>query len=373
MSALCATLQTPTWGSGPVYFIADIGGTNARLGFGRTLSGSGGVHIIYTTFAMRRKDIAELKDFFAVLLRSVPACVVRRIVSGAVSVPGPVTNGAVGGPFNNLKGIARLAEYPTELFPPGRSTLLNDLEAGGYGVLALSDSNVFDEYFRVMWEGTKWRELETTPAGTTLGKGRCFVVAPGTGIGTSLIDYRGVDKSYSVLPLEFSSTTLAARPGSDDYLQKLASHHALPQYTPSVEKATNGKAMEYHYMSLTGRHKSARDIAQDAKRGDAAATQALAQTMENLMAACSEATMLFLPLTCILIGDNVVYNSFFYDKPEQLAKLRETVQRHPMEQQFGFIGRTTFLRQVKALNLNMLGCYGFGTHLHPQTSVSAKL
>ncbi|ORC92934.1 uncharacterized protein TM35_000022600, partial [Trypanosoma theileri] len=31
-----------------------------------------------------------------------------------------VTDGTVGGPFNNLAGLARLADYPPALFPPGR-------------------------------------------------------------------------------------------------------------------------------------------------------------------------------------------------------------------------------------------------------------
>lgn len=72
--------------------------------------------------------------------------------------------------------------------------------------------------------------------------------------------------------------------------------------------------------------------------------------------------MLFLPLTCILIGDNIIHNDFLFDNETFLNKLKNVTYAHPMEQQYKFISRTTFLRQKKSTNLNLLGCYGFGTH-----------
>lgn len=57
---------------------------------------------------MTQKDINQIKQFFDEILRGVSAEIIKRIDSGAISVPGPVTRGKVGGPFNNLKGIAKL-------------------------------------------------------------------------------------------------------------------------------------------------------------------------------------------------------------------------------------------------------------------------
>lgn len=371
---LCSTLSTKAWLTGSLHFIADVGGTNARLGFGRECP-ERGVVIIYTKFKMTDKSIDQLKYFFSLFIEKISPQILKRIVSGAVSVPGPVTNNMIGGPFNNLSGVARLAEYPTSLFPPGRSALLNDLEAGGYGILAISDAKIFSEYFKVMWEGSQWKQQEKQPIGTILGQGRCLVIAPGTGVGTSLINYNGVRHTYDVVPLEFSSTTVPSHTRDDAYLRDLAKYIGIPNYEPSVEAMSNGKAYEFNYYRLTNEQKTTPEIIQLAQKNDPAAMEAMTLTIENLLKACSESTMLFLPLTCVLIGDNMVTNSFFFNDAERLHKLREEFHKHPMQKRLNFLERTTFLRQIKSINMNLLGCFGFGTHMKRETtsSFAAKL
>nr|CAJ2465534.1 unnamed protein product [Leishmania braziliensis] len=73
--------------------------------------------------------------------------------------------------------------------------------------------------------------------------------------------------------------------------------------------------------------------------------------------------MQFLPLTCVLMGDNVVANSFYFEKPENVKRLQARLHEHAMERQFKFLSRTTFLRQVSSVNINLLGCLGFGSQL----------
>ncbi|KAG5488634.1 hypothetical protein JIQ42_00246 [Leishmania sp. Namibia] len=382
-----------SWSSGPIYVVCDVGGTNARVGFAQAAQSGKykGLNIVYVRFKVTKKDVRQLVEFFGEVLQHLKENLpgrgdsfLRRIASGAVSVPGPVTNGQLAGPFNNLRGIARLADYPAELFPKGRSALLNDLEAGAYGVLALSNACILSDYFEVMWKGTQWDALSNgKPAGSTIGRGRCMVVAPGTGVGSSLIHYVSVSDSYVVLPLECGSLSVSWCANEDStYVQALAGYMASRSrakeldstVAPIWEAASNGSALEFNYAyekegpKACAPLKSAPEVAKLAKAGsDPAAVAAMDRLYKNLMGLTAETTMQFLPLTCVLMGDSIVANSFYFEKPGNVKKLKARLRKHTMERQFSFLSRTTFLRQVRNVNINLLGCLGFGSQLGKPT------
>ncbi|KAG5490108.1 hypothetical protein JKF63_00227 [Porcisia hertigi] len=377
-----------SWSTGPIYVVCDVGGTNARVGFAQAAKNElfRGLRIVYVRFTVTKKDVRQLVEFFDQVLQHLKAglsvgatAFLSRVASGAVSVPGPVTNGEFAGPFNNLNGIARLADYPVELFPKGRSTLLNDLEAGAYGVLALSNAGLLSKYFKVMWKGTQWDALsDGKPAGSTIGRGRCMVVAPGTGVGSSLIHYTGVSDSYSVLALECGSLSMTWCANEDSkYVQALAGYMASKARVPGSldstvapiwEAASNGSGLEFNYAyekegpKASAPLKSAPEVAKLAKDGgDPAAVAAMDRLYKNLMGLAAETTMQFLPLTCVLMGDSIVANSFYFDRPENVIRLRARLKEHSMERNFELLSRTTFLRQVRNVNINLLGCLGFGS------------
>ncbi|KAG5464060.1 hypothetical protein LSCM1_00240 [Leishmania martiniquensis] len=378
-----------SWSSGPIYVVCDVGGTNARVGFAQAAQSGKykGLHIVYVRFKVTKKDVRQLGEFFDEVLRHLKESLpdggdsfLRRVASGAVSVPGPVTNGQLAGPFNNLKGIARLADYPVELFPKGRSALLNDLEAGAYGVLALSNAGLLSDYFKVMWKGTQWDALsDGKPAGSTIGRGRCIVVAPGTGVGSSLIHYLSVSDSYVVLPLECGCLSMSWCTHEDaEYVQALAAYMASrsrvkglePTVAPMWEAASNGCALAFNYAyekegpKACAPLKPAPEVAKLAKSGsDPAAVAAMDRLYKNLISLTAETTMQFLPLTCVLMGDSIVANSFYFEKPGNVQKLQARLRKHTMEQNFNFLSRTTFLRQVRSVNINLLGCLEFGAEL----------
>ncbi|GET93306.1 glucokinase 1-like protein [Leishmania tarentolae] len=376
------------WSTGPIYVVCDVGGTNARVGFAQAAQHDrNGLHVIYVRFKVTKHDIRQLLEFFDEVLqhlkKNLPNCAasfLRRVASGAVSVPGPVTNGQIAGPFNNLKGTARLADYPVELFPKGRSALLNDLEAGSYGVLALSNAGMLSDYFKVMWKGTQWDALsDGKPAGSTIGHGRCMVLAPGTGVGSSLIHYVGVSDSYVVLALECGCLSMSWCANEDsEYVQALAAYMASKArvkgldstVAPIWEAATNGSGLEFNYAyekegpKASAPIKSAPEIAELAKTGsDPAAMSAMDRLYKNLMGLTAETTMQFLPLTCVLMGDSIVANSFYFDNPENVKRLQARMNEHTMERQLKFLSRTTLLRQVRSVNINLLGCLGFGSQM----------
>nr|7S2N_A Chain A, Glucokinase 1 [Trypanosoma cruzi strain CL Brener]7S2N_B Chain B, Glucokinase 1 [Trypanosoma cruzi strain CL Brener]7S2P_A Chain A, Glucokinase 1 [Trypanosoma cruzi strain CL Brener]7S2P_B Chain B, Glucokinase 1 [Trypanosoma cruzi strain CL Brener] len=356
---LCEELKTPAWNV-PLTFVGDVGGTSARMGFVRE-GKNDSVHACVTRYSMKRKDITELIEFFNEIIELMPASVIKRVKAGVINVPGPVTGGAVGGPFNNLKGIARLSDYPKALFPPGRSAILNDLEAGGFGVLAVSDAHVFSEYFGVMWEGTQWRTCEQEPAGSVIGRGRCLVLAPGTGLGSSLIYYNPMNQQHIVVPLELGSQTIPMRKDID-YIQTL---HAELKLLPNYENMVSGAGLEFHYRQVVRGSRppcSAGEIAKLASEGDANACKAMKKYHEYLMRVGSEASMALLPLTIVLVGDNIVNNAFFYRNPQNLKEMHREALNHEMER-LGFQSRVTYLRQKKLLNLNLMGCYRCGLDL----------
>ncbi|KAK7199948.1 glucokinase [Novymonas esmeraldas] len=399
LEQLAATIkEDASWSTGPIYVVCDVGGTNARVGFAQAAQQStNGLHIIYVRFKVSKRDIRQLLDFFDEVLQHLKSALsdraasfLRRIVSGAVSVPGPVTNGQVAGPFNNLKGIARLQDYPTELFPKGRSALLNDLEAGAYGVLALSNASMLSRYFQVMWKGTQWDSLSGgKQLGNSIGNGRCMVVAPGTGVGSSLIHYQGLSDSYVVLPLECSSSCASWCAAEDNtYVEAMAGYMASKfgvagmnkTVAPIWEALSNGSALEFNYAyerdgpATSAPTKSAPEVAKLAKAGhDPAAVAAMDRLYKNLIGFTAETTMQFLPLTCVLMGDSIVANSFYFEKPENIKGLQERLHEHPMERKHKFLSRTTFLRQVQSVNINLLGCLGFGSQFSKQAPTTSRL
>lgn len=371
LSQLAPTLATDKWASGPLHFVGDVGGTNARLGFGNFAQGQ--VHIIYARFEMSKKHIGQMLEFLDTLLKVVPTSVLTRIQSGAVTVPGPVNCG-VAGPFNNLEGVAKLSEYPRALFPVGRSALLNDLEAGGHGILLISEANAFAEYFTLLWEGSQWQKTETTnPAGSVLGHGSCLIAAPGTGLGSCLLHYNNASGRHEVLPLELGSMTGTIRRGREAFHKGFDVF--LCRSEPSMEDMSVGQAVQFAYLKATHRLSTfptqdaatkggwtVAAIAKLAKSGDDAALQAMQIAYENLMVFLSEGAMSFLPLTCVVMGDNVVSNGFLFEDPAHVAALRRAMLSHHMELH-KFISRTTVVRQSKVVNLNLLGCLGYGIRL----------
>ncbi|KAK7199947.1 glucokinase [Novymonas esmeraldas] len=389
LEQLAATIkEDASWSTGPIYVVCDVGGTNARVGFAQAAQQStNGLHIIYVRFKVSKRDIRQLLDFFDEVLQHLKSALsdraasfLRRIVSGAVSVPGPVTNGQVAGPFNNLKGIARLQDYPTELFPKGRSALLNDLEAGAYGVLALSNASMLSRYFQVMWKGTQWDSLSGgKQLGNNIGNGRCMVVAPGTGIGTSLIHYQGLSDNYVVLPLECCSLSMPWSGDVDElYTQTLAKSVASRSrvkgldsvVAPIWEEAANGRALAFNYAyerdgpAMSAPTKSAPEVAKLARAGhDPAAVAAMDRLYKNLIAFTAETTLQFLPLTCVLMGDSIVANSFYFEKSENIKGLQAHLHKYSTEHRRKLLNRTTFLRQVQSVNINLLGCLEFGAEL----------
>ncbi|CCW60096.1 unnamed protein product [Phytomonas sp. EM1] len=418
---LAPTLSSAEWASGALYFVGDVGATYARLGFGRLADAAAVVDVVFVRFPMRRGSIREVLDFFAGILARVEGVggVLSRIRAGVVSVPGPVSRGGLAGPFNNLDGQIALREFPRALFPFSRAALLNDVQAGAHGVLALGDALTphYGRFFTRMWgpEGAEEEAeaeadaMQANPPNrpqsgvvgeetigngprandgrdgnvqdenraprSVLGRGPCLVLAPGTGLGSALILYHEAAHCYQVLPLEFGCTGVSAlvmrageEPGKPS-LTGLAKRLGCAAWEMKVEDLVCGSSLVYHYACEAAKDGHARHpadspeaIADFAKAGDPAARRALLAVYTHLFRCCSNTIMSFLPSNCVIIGDNVVKNQFLLSDAACEKALHDALHEHSMSKR-GFMSRTTFFRQVKDINLNLLGCLGYGIQL----------
>ncbi|EPY37427.1 glucokinase [Angomonas deanei] len=432
---LATIVNSKDWSQKPLYFVGDVGGTYARLGFGMASSDAQslkGLKVTYVRFHMRKKEINQVKDFFDEIINALlsheadsvdppqrPAAatylvnqvndrkglsvqrtlaalqgnpVLRRVVCGVLAVPGPVHhNGTMGGPFNQLKGTARVDEFPTFLFPVGRGILLNDIESAAYGLTTISRANLFSEYMEVLWEGRQWQEImgDKSTLGTTIGKGNCLVMCPGSGLGSAYICYKASTDSYDILSTEVGSMTVPDGIQDRDYLDGLALYlgltahsdtnddkNAVDKTTRTVrlncEQLTTGSALEYNYYRILMRKSStlqrkkirhsplkAAEIAALAEKGDEDALQAMTQLFDNLMKVCAECNLFLQPFSVALIGNNIIKNRFFFQLPAVRANLYNALLQHPMEQRHpGWMQQSTFIRQVKDINMNLVGCVG---------------
>jgi glucokinase len=234
--------------------------------------------------------------------------------------------------------------------------LLNDVQAAGYGVIGLDsvgDLNVF----RVLWESGKG-PLHDNATMRALPKGNVLVVAPGTGLGSCLIQHhaRGVGGgsagSYTVLPLEFGHTN-APQHEEDTFLEAYSKELG---YAAEFDDVCTGRGLEYAYkFHSNGRQLSAPEISKLAKAEDDTACLAMRTYHHFIMAFCSQLTMGLLPSAIVICGDNVVNNGFYFERPTNVSAMREQLLSHSMER-MGFMSRPDVCLATRHINLNLIGC-----------------
>ena len=158
----------------------DIGGTKTNLAL---FAPEHGLEIqAQSTFRSARYDSLEdvVEDFLAEALLAESGAEVDSAVFG---VAGPVVDGETA--TTNLPWVIREADLQ-QRFGLRQVKLLNDLEATAYGVIQLTDSDVYQLNDVPPQDGTK------------------VVVAPGTGLGEAVLFYQG--GHYHVIPSEGGHT-----------------------------------------------------------------------------------------------------------------------------------------------------------------------
>uniref|UniRef100_A0A7S1L847 Glucokinase n=1 Tax=Neobodo designis TaxID=312471 RepID=A0A7S1L847_NEODS len=362
--------------TGSLLAVGDVGASTVR--FALVTGVEHGQTVQFLKFSNIR-SVPNLHKVLEVIATALGDTVTRRITAGAIAVPGPVQDGerAVIANYKAETTEGRTIDarkLPSGLFPRAKTVVLNDVEAAGYGVIGLDtvgDLNIF----RILWESGRAPRHDNAPL-KALPKGNILVVAPGTGLGSCLIQYHpravggGQAGTYSVLPLEFGHTNAPQHEETaflDSYSQELG-------YAAEFDDVCTGRGLEFAYrFHSNGKRLTAPEISQLAKDGDDTASLAMRTYHQFIMSFCSQLTMGLLLSAIIICGDNVVSNGYYFERPANVDALRDQLLSHSMER-MGFMSRPDVCLATQHINLNLIGCiYAAAATVKTPAKIQSKL
>jgi glucokinase len=253
----------------------------------------------------------------------------------------------------------KLTDLPQRICPAGRTALLNDLEAGAYGVLAVGEQGGLDDLFQQLF-------TDVAPSGPILSTSRTAVLAMGSGYGVALIVRTPMLKDPLVLPTELGHLqmplVMAGDPNeaeehelvqfvSDFYYQgtmspefeDIASARGLRLAYQFFYKKANGELIDYDTID-------AGVIAQKAQAGDPVALEALTWHYKLFIRSAKAIAATLTVDSVVLALDNQVKNGWFV--LQAADKLKD---------EFYTFNRPEWLKgvrvytQTRLLNFNVLG------------------
>eukprot|EP01062_Namystynia_karyoxenos_P056352 TRINITY_DN47300_c0_g1_i1.p1 TRINITY_DN47300_c0_g1~~TRINITY_DN47300_c0_g1_i1.p1 ORF type:complete len:412 (+),score=110.63 TRINITY_DN47300_c0_g1_i1:75-1238(+) len=357
-AAALAWLQRNSQPGQPVLFACDIGATNTRMAVAAAQPGAARAVTQCAQWKCKvnaKSDLLRVLNEFARVLQSTGLAVAGASLCG----PGPRDAAATRlGPFSNYQGSTNeermvfATDLPTQLFPPGRSRLLNDLEAGAYGIAALDAATHMGQCFTKMWG--------PGGVGLNLSHGPYLVLAAGTGLGVGLI-YQSQQGSPTVMPLEFGHVSVVCDPRDSGFIEHVKSAVKRGDKPPEYDDICTGRGLLWAWESVSqgkGLPKLT-DPGEVAARAlgsppCAVAREAMRLHYKYLFTAASDLSMGFVLGGVILAGDNARHNSAFLADAAEAEWLRRHMLSHTTER-MGFISRVTVLRQTSAHNFNLEG------------------
>jgi glucokinase len=395
----------------PLVLAGDVGASNTRL---CVLALPLAADTTVTFVKLPARSAAKMIDAVAQVEARLPPAIVRRVVAAAIGVPGAVVNGQ-SSTIMNFEGktledrTIRVSALPKGLCPPGKTVLLNDLEAAAEGISALHELGAMQGIFEEMWApvdglasaAAKKAPLprSSTPV-ASLDAGHAVVLAAGTGLGAALLNYKPRQKAFGVLPLEFGHTSVTGPADAEYIVSSFARHVQRGAVPPEYDDICSGRGLEFLY-SLVARADApctcpqaagsstttgagatagaaasgpvhgcrshacphpcaaaptlkAPEITALARGGDVAARHAMTLMYDALMLLSSQLAMGFVPRTIIVAGDNAVRHDWFLSNHHVAAHMRRRLLSHSMERA-GFMSRVRVLRQTAEVNLNIIG------------------
>jgi glucokinase len=200
-----------------VILAGDIGGTKTVLALcdAAPLPGAAPGTLAFTIVREQVYPCADFDSLEAVLAEFLPSGAPHGVAAACFGVAGPVVDGAA--QITNLPWRIDAAALTARLGVP--VALLNDLQATALGALVLPTGA-----FAVLQPGA------ATPGGSIA------VIAPGTGLGESLLVHDGV--RYRALPSEGGHADFA--PGTDDEIALLHYLRGLHGTHVSYERVLSG-------------------------------------------------------------------------------------------------------------------------------------
>jgi glucokinase len=341
------------------YLIAvDVGGTNCRVSV--SLAHEALCQLKVAKFQV--DDVALMLDAFVRIAARLGA-VNNGIapVAAAIDVAGPVAPDRQSVQLTNYPAAhertLKLADLPAALFPRGRTTILNDLEASCHGLLALNSLAQLGTYFSHLIG-----PAPAVPATVSLDVRKHYVVAAaGTGLGVGLlIASRG---QHIVLPCEFGHVLVYPRASAqadaalETKLQAYLSEKVYQsQHAIEVEDIVSGRGVVWCYQFLLAEghagadNRTAADVARDAT-ADATCKLALQLHYRYLLRCCSQICVGVQAKGVLLCGDNQASNMPFIRQHVDTLRdaFLDTAKRD-------WLADAVVYTQSQSLNANLLGC-----------------
>ena len=336
----------------------DVGGSGLRVRISNSIEiRSECVDLDHIKAKNTRKAIEELTKIENCIASIVPDFECK---GATIAVAGPIRNGTC--IITNWDGPSEERTIdtncmPSRIFPVGRTFLLNDLEAGAYGIIAADKLGILESKFDILFG-------ESKPGDSIISDSRTAVLAMGSGLGIALILKSQFIEKPIVLPTELGHLQIPIVCSGPNHKEEQEMAEALSKefydgkLTPEFEDLCSGKGLSFAYKYLLKKEKGSASeeeadppkIAEKAQKGDKIARDAM---LWHYKMFARSAKVVATSLSCsslVMALDNQVKNSWFIS---QVAK--------ELEAEFYSFTRPEWIQNVKCytqkevLNFNILG------------------
>ncbi|KAK8893107.1 hypothetical protein M9Y10_021522 [Tritrichomonas musculus] len=245
----------------------------------------------------------------------------------------------------------KIPEIDNTMFPHDHSVMLNDLEAGAYGVVSLSQSNEANRYFTKLW-GPKGGQVVSK-------SGNTIVLAMGSGLGAALV-YKDIWTDTTVVIPTESGFLLAAPRGEKHSTYKedvgninyVGDHYYKGQHAPCFEDLASGRGLPLDYDFLTGQPNNwdALKIVNAAKSGDEKAKLAMQNHYKYFLRVAKSVACGMHCNSVVMALSNQVANKWLIEQivPSLEAEFKDTSEWKAVQD-------ISVYSQTTEINVNMIG------------------
>jgi glucokinase len=298
----------------------DVGGSGFRVRLNNALNPEQHIDVPHFKAQTTAECVAALEYIQDLATKAVEGF---QSVGSAMAVAGPIEKDSV--VMTNWKGktddrTLTLRELPKKLFPNGSSLLMNDLEAGCYGIIAANIEGNLEDYFSPLWP-------KSSPAGPLVSNKRTAVLACGSGLGIGMIMRTMLSPEPHVLATELGHLQIPMNmerfPGyhaEHKLIQYISDHRYDGTHAPEYEDVASGRGLQVvyqHYIQEEGGIEipldeiKASEIAEKARRGDKISRRAMQTHYQFLMRAAKAVATTLSCDSVLLALDNQVKNDWF--------------------------------------------------------------
>lgn len=234
-----------------------------------------------------------------------------------------------------------------QMFPPNCSCLLNDLEAGAYGLIAISKKSNIEKYFTKLWGPKDSMCIHNVE--------NSAVFAIGSGLGGAIIVQKPEPIVYPLEPgfliaaqnvMNFEDQTY------NEIFSKVSEHYYKSEKVPVYEDFASGRGISLIYKILTNSNEliDAERIVSQSKNGDEKALKAMEISYIYFARLIKQVITAFNCKSALMALANQSTNYWFVDKIK--SKLEKEIMDSPCKE---IVIQCGVYTQTEDCNFNLLG------------------